>query len=134
MIQHLVLLFIVCWLGESIAYQKTKIGDLEIDLGANAGLEESSKVSHDTLQKIIAGVENGNKENIYFFGLLKLYGISMTKNTTVAAQHFQRASELGHMEATTAYGVCLATGTGVQLDNVNAVSYLRKGVEFGDAV
>ena len=79
-----------------LSYQKTIIGDLEIDLGASQGLDADSRVTQDTLQKILKGVQSGNKENIYFYGLLKLYGISVTKNMTVAAEHFLAQSNRFH--------------------------------------
>ncbi len=125
-------LFLCCCWHACESYQKSKIGNLEIDFGAKEGLDDSSMVSQNTLQKILKGVENGNKENIYFYGLLKLYGISVTREPTVAAEHFLRASNLGHMEATTAYGVSLATGTGVPLDEVAAVRFFRKGTQLKD--
>jgi TPR repeat protein len=114
--------------------EKFRIDDLEIQLGESEGLSTSSTISPDSLQRILNGVENGNKENIYFYGLLKLYGISLSKDLLTAAQNFNRASSLGHKEATTAYGVMLMSGHGVKKDAVGAMKYFRKGVEMGDMV
>lgn len=114
--------------------EKYAIDELEIDIGAQEGLQESSSIPHETLQKILAGVENGNKDNIYYFGLLKMYGISVGKDLSVAAQNFLRASSLGHKEGTTAYGVMLMSGNGVKQDLGSALKYFKKGVELGDMV
>ena len=48
--------------------------------------------------------------------LLKLYGISQVKNSTLAAHYFTRASELGHKDAMTAIGVMLLNGDGIGLN------------------
>jgi hypothetical protein len=114
--------------------EKFRIDDLEIQLGESEGLSVSSTISAEGLQRILNGVENGNKENIYFYALLKLYGISLSKDLSTAALNFNRASSLGHMEATTAYGVMLMSGHGVKKDPVSAMKYFRRGVEMGDMV
>ena len=116
------------------AIEKYGIGELEINIGEKEGLHESTSIPNETLQRILAGVENGNKDNIYYFGLLKMYGISVSKDLAVAASHFLRASNLGHMEGTTAYGVMLLTGNGVKKDLKGALKMFRKGVELGDMV
>ena len=56
-----------------------KISHYDIDFGSKYGLDlKSSSISYDTLQQIKLGAENNNMDNIYFLGLLKLYGISLT--------------------------------------------------------
>lgn len=57
----------------------------------------------------------------------------MSKSETVAAENFKRAGELGHVEATTAFGVMLVNGIGIQQDVVLASSWFRKGIEMNDA-
>jgi len=114
--------------------EKFGIDELEIKLGDTEGISATSTISQENLQKIISGVENGNKDNIYFYGLLKLYGISLSKDLATAAQNFQRASALGHKEATTAYGVMLMSGNGIKQDFAGALKYFRRGVELGDMV
>ncbi len=111
---------------------KISIDELNIDLGEKEGLSASSVISGETIKRILAGVESGNSDNIYYYGLIKLYGISVTKDLAVASSNFLRASGLGHMEATTAYGVSLLTGMGVQQDFSAAVQYFRKAVAMGD--
>lgn len=117
-----------------LCYEKITISELDIDLGGKAGLSTTSSISNENLQKILAGVESGNKDNIYFYGLIKLYGISVTKDTASASANFLRASNLGHMEATTAYGVSLLTGMGVKQDYLAAAQFFRKAVAMGDLV
>ena len=125
------LIFLVCIL-QLLGYEKIAVNDLSIDLGASEGLSKDSSISSDTLQKILAGVESGNKDNIYYYALLKLYGLSVSKDVRIAASNFLRASNLGHVEATTAYGVMLASGLGVPKDDVSASQYFRKAVNMGD--
>lgn len=114
--------------------EKFGIDNVEIQLGQQAGISQTSTISQENLQKILTGVENGNRNNIYFYGLLKLYGISLSKDLALAAQNFDRASGLGHKEATTAYGVMLMSGHGIRKDLAGAMKYFRKGVELGDMV
>jgi TPR repeat protein len=111
-----------------------RVNELEIRLGDSEGISPSSTISQEQLQRILAGVENGNKENIYYYGLLKLYGISVSKDLSMAAQHFLRASSLDHKEATTAYGVMLMSGHGMKKDLAQAIRFFRKAVSLGDMV
>jgi TPR repeat protein len=89
-------------------------------------LKSTSKISHDMLQKILNGAEQGNKDNIYFLGLIKLYGISLTKNEAGAVQNFRRAADLGLKEAMTASGMMAYSGIGMEVDYVEALIWFRK--------
>ncbi len=104
----------------------------EIDLGKSSGLVHSNTISSEMLQKIMFGMEKGDKDKIYFYGLLKLYGNSVSKNETVAAQNFERAARLGHVEAATAFGMMNLHGVGVPQDYSKALAMFRKGVELRD--
>jgi len=108
--------------------------DLQIALGGGGhGLTaETATISGENLQRILVGVENGKKESYYFFGLLKLYGISLPKDVEVAAQYFRKASDHGHAEGATAAGVMHLTGVGVQKDYAMAIALFRRGVGLGD--
>jgi len=117
-----------------LGFEKFAVDELEVKLGEKEGISRSSTISQENLQKILAGVETGNKENIYFYGLLKLYGISLSKDLAIAAQNFQRASSLGHVEATTAYGMMAMSGHGIKQDFAAAMKSFRRGVELGDMV
>lgn len=110
-----------------------KINEVDFPIGKEQGIDPSSSISADTLQRILVGVEKGNKENIYFYGLLKLYGISMNKDIHGAAQQFLRASKLGHKDATTAYG-SLHLGSLGHPNYMEAMKYFREGVALGDMV
>jgi len=99
---------------------------------SNSAMDPEKDISPETLQKILKGVENGNKENIYFFGVLKLYGLSVGKNITQAAMHFERAAKLGHVEAMTVSALMLINGAGVQVDYHAAMSHLRAAVALND--
>lgn len=44
-------------------------------------------------------------DNLYFLGLLKLYGITISKDVEGAAELFQKAAILGNPDAQTAIGM-----------------------------
>ncbi len=111
-----------------------QVENLELNLGEEQGISQSSSISNEVLQKIMQGVAAGNKDNIYFYGLLKLYGIAVSKDVPGAAQQFLRASSLGHKEGTTAYGVMMLTGALGKIDYTEALKYFREGVVRDDMV
>lgn len=133
---HIFLVYVVYFLSENVtkvnAARLAKYDGIEIDLGEELNLDRTTNVDSETLKKVMSGVENGVKESIYFFGLMKLYGISLSKNTTVAAVSFKRAGDMDHKESLTAYGVCLMSGTGVTMDYILAVQYFKRGADLGD--
>lgn len=128
------MLVLALLLVTGLGFEKFAVDELEVKLGENEGISRSATISQENLQKILAGVETGNKENIYFYGLLKLYGISLSKDLAIAAQNFKRASALGHVEATTAYGMMAMSGHGMKQDFAAAMKSFRRGVELGDMV
>lgn len=127
--------FLLCWsfLLSHYVLLGVKIYEVDFPIGKEQGIDPSSSISADTLQRILVGVEKGNRENIYFYGLLKLYGISMNKDIHGAAQQFLRASKLGHKDATTAYG-SLHLGSFGSPNYMEAMKYFREGVTLGDMV
>lgn len=108
--------------------------DLPLELGKEMGIASyiSTELSPATLQKIVDGVESGNKESIYYFGLLKLYGLSLSKNETIAAASFKRAGDLGHVEGMTAYAVMVCNGIGIEKDLSLGEKWLMKAVQRKD--
>jgi hypothetical protein len=133
---YVFLFYLVYYLSENVSIvhsaRLAKYDGIEIDLGEELNIDRTTNVDSETLKKVMSGVENGVKESIYFFGLMKLYGISLSKNTTVAASSFKRAGEMGHKEALTAHGVCLMSGTGVTMDYSLAVHYFKRAADLGD--
>lgn len=122
----------LCFIGFCLT---VKVGNYDFPLGKEQGFsEKTSSLSSETLQRIMDGVDRGNPDNIYFYGLLKLYGISMIRDVHGAAQQFLRASSLGHKDATTGYGVMLLSGTLGKKDEALAVRYFRQGASMGDMV
>lgn len=105
---------------------------LLLNLGQGYNLTTKSAISHEHLRKILAGVEAGNKDSIYFFALLKMYGITLTRNMTIAAEHFQKAASLGHIEAHTAYGVVTLANQNDPDAIIKASIYFRKAIELND--
>ena len=51
-------------------------------------------------------------DNLYFRGLLKLYGVTVGKDVEGAASAFENAAALGHADAQTALGVMKMKGFG----------------------
>lgn len=92
----------------------------------------TGSITQENLRNILNGVEFENIQSLYFFGILKLYGISVPKDEQVAANSFKRAGELGHPEAATALGTMLMNGMGVQKDYSAAVAAFRMGIALED--
>ena len=116
----------------SSAYKMSDFDIMEVQLGADLGIDKDKEIDNATVRKVMDGVEAGLKESIYFFGLMKLYGLSLSKEISIAAKNFERASKLGHAEATTAYGMLLLHGEGVEKDEALALTYFRRGVQLKD--
>lgn len=51
-------------------------------------------------------------DSLYFLGLLKLYGISVSPDAVKALECIRKAAELRHLEAMAALGVMLLHGRG----------------------
>lgn len=116
----------------AVAIENKAISEYEFDMAAAYGVDRRTEISHDNLQRIIKGAQQGNKgatkwsaniaflviinyyysDNIYFLGLLKLYGIALTKHAEAACDHFKQAADLGLADAQTAYGIMLVQGSG----------------------
>lgn len=116
----------------SSALKMSDFDIMEVQLGADLGVDKDKELDNATVQKVLEGVESGNKDSIYFFALMKLYGISLSKEVSIAAKNFERAAKLGHPEATTAYGMMLLHGQGVDVDEALALTYFRRGVQLKD--
>jgi TPR repeat protein len=71
---------------------------IDVDLAGQQGLSSAASLSHENLQLILKGVERGDPDKMYLYGLLKLYGISLSQNATIAVQSFKAAAELGKTE------------------------------------
>ena len=126
----------------SVTYSEVYSNDknpynLPFEIGSRQGIglhRAADEIAPETLSKIMQGVENGDRDNIYFYGLLKLYGISLSQDVNIAATNFLRAATLGHREATTAFGVSLLYGYGIEKDTIAAEKWFRKGILLGDMV
>ena len=132
----MLLLFIVfLFLVNIQVYRSEVLSDFDgllLNLGQGYNLTTKSLISHENLRKILAGVESGNRDSIYFFALLKMYGITVTKNITIAAEHFQKAASLGHVEAHTAYGVVILADSNDNDAVAKATKYFRRATELND--
>ena len=121
-------------LQSSILADGTVLGDISFGsvIGSEHSLSKTESVSPENLRNILHGVESGNKESFYFFGLLKLYGISVPIDAVVACESFRKAGNLGHALAATAHGTMLSNGIGVPQDYSAAVLAFRLGIQLGD--
>lgn len=126
-----VLLVLVLCFG-TIAYTNPEFDYMEMKLGSDLGIHEDKEISNETIKRVLEGVEKGNKESIYFFAIMKLYGLSLSKEPSIAAKNFEKAAKLGHPEATTAYGLLLLHGLGVEKDEHMAITYFRRAVQLKD--
>lgn len=127
------LLMICCLVDITRCIRMEELQDvIDLKLGSSYGIHEGKFDIH-ALHQILEGVKNGNKESIYFYGLIKLYGNGgLPRNVTTAAINFKLAGDLGHPEALTAYGVMCMTGMGITQDNTQAISYFRRAIDMGD--
>ena len=131
----LALLYLVpTGVGYSYVDQPDDFHSLSLDLGKSLGVDKHAlnDIPSDTLQRIVDGADAGNKENTYFLGILRLYGISFVQNATMAAYYFDKAAELGNVDALTAYGVLSLSGYGIPKDYNKAIHYFRRAVMLND--
>ena len=70
----------------------------------------------------------------YELGKKFLHGRGMDKNPGKALEHFQRAAELGHIEAPGAIGYFYSAGLVVEKDEAKAAECFQKGSEKGSAL
>ena len=105
---------------------------IDLSLGKKFGLEPNASIPNDVLRRVEQGAANGNRDNIYFLGLLRLYGIELTKNEAGAVNEFRRAADLGLPEAMTAYGMCAYLGLGMETDETLAVKWFRRAIAGKD--
>jgi len=105
---------------------------IEFDLGKSVGLSKDVVITSDIIQSLISGIKNKDKNKIYYYGLLKLYGISLTKDPQIAMEYIKEAAELGHIEAMTAIAVSYMYGNGVEINYNEAAHWLKKSISLGD--
>lgn len=132
----LAVLFILLTVNFQISssqFPGSNLDAITIEVGKEVGVSSTSTISSENLQKIILGAERGQKDSIYYLGLLKLYGVGLTKNPAVALENFRKAAALGHLEAQTAAAVMLLTGNGCEEDSNAALHLLKQASGKGDA-
>ncbi len=71
-------------------------------------------------------------DNLYFLGLLKLYGITISKDLSGAANSFEKAAKLGNPDAQTALGMMKLKSMGIKEDFSGAVDMFRKAAGQGN--
>ena len=126
------LVLLVVLVVRNDAYKMSDFDVMEVQLGADLGIDKDKEIDNETVKKVMEGVEVGNKDSIYFFALMKLYGLSLSKEISIAAKNFEKAARLGHPEATSAYGMMLLHGPGVEKDESLAITFFRRGVQLKD--
>lgn len=75
---------------------------------------------------------DGNPE--YELGKKFLHGLGVDKDPAQALAHFQKAAELGHIEAPGAIGYFYSAGLGVEKDDTKAAEWFQKGSDKGSAL
>jgi TPR repeat protein len=70
----------------------------------------------------------------YDLGKNFLHGRGVEKNPEKALEHFQKAAELGHIEALGAIGYFYSVGLVVEKDDAKAAEWFQKGSEKGSAI
>lgn len=134
-LESIFLLLILLLFNVKLYKTESSLSDFDgllLNLGQGYNLTTKNVISHENLRKILAGVESGNKDATYYFALLKMYGITVTRNMTIASEHFQKAATLGHVEAHTAYGVVLLSDRENPDSEIIAMRYFRKAIEMND--
>jgi len=69
------------------------------------------------------------EETQYRLGLNYIYGTNVIKDTSKAAECFQKAADLGYLPARRELGILLASGDGVDVDMEKAVEYLSEAAD-----
>ena len=85
--KQIVFLLLLVAIYVNHAYKMSDFDVMEVELGASFGIDKDKEISNETVQKVLEGVENGNKDSIYFFALMKLYGLSLSKEIKIAAKN-----------------------------------------------
>ncbi|CAN0366304.1 unnamed protein product, partial [Ectocarpus sp. 8 AP-2014] len=98
---------------------------LDYDLGKGLGLIRGHEVPTSVVQSVIQAADQGNRDSLYFLGLLKLYGISVAPDADKALEYMRKAAELRHHEAMAALGVMLLHGRGGSRDFGAAAAWFR---------
>ena len=121
------------WTQSILGARMSDFEMMEVKLGDDLGVKPGQKeVDDGTLKTVLEGVKKNNPNSIYFYGLFKLYGISLPQDEEVAAEMFRKGADLEHQESMTAYAVMLLNGQGVKEDRSRAMHYFRKAVNKGD--
>eukprot|EP00904_Undaria_pinnatifida_P009282 jgi/Undpi1/5484/HiC_scaffold_2.g00763.m1 len=73
-------------------------------------------------------------DSLYFLGLLKLYGISVSPDAGKALECIRKAAELRHLEAMAALGVMLLHGRGCTTRGKESVTSISTRQTSGSIV
>ena len=66
---------------------------------------------------------------MYYLGILKFYGITLSKDIKGAAHYFNKAASLGHADSQTAVGMMKLKGLGMEPDAVGAMNMFKRAAE-----
>jgi hypothetical protein len=99
---------------------------LTSSLGLQSALSKAS--ANASIESI-----NPNADSEYELGKKNLHGRGAEKNPEKALEQFQKAAELGHIEAPGAIGYFYTTGLVVEKNDAMAVECFQKGADNGSA-
>jgi uncharacterized protein len=105
-------------------------GRSPLDRGLDAFEKREWKRARRLLEDAMREEERPN--GFYHLGVLYWRGLGGPVEKQAAAQCFERAAELGHVGAETAYGIALRSGVGVAKDNEKAQALFRSAAGAGD--
>ncbi|PZO53389.1 MAG: hypothetical protein DCF16_07045 [Alphaproteobacteria bacterium] len=105
-------------------------GGSKLDRGLNAFERQQWKRARQLLEEALQDEERPN--GFYHLGVLYWRGLGGPVEKVAAAECFERAAELGHVGAETAYGIALRSGIGVPKDNEKARALFRSAAGGGD--
>jgi TPR repeat protein/serine/threonine protein kinase len=99
------------------------------------GRDESIPVSAGEASRVDAGAVNEKAEDavsLFNRGIAYANGDGVTQDLAEAVRYYQKAADLGHLDAMNNLGLCYENGTGVAKDEEEAVKWYRKAAEAGN--
>ncbi len=98
--------------------------------GKSLSYDETNRVAFEWFSRA-AG--QANKDALWQLAVMEYGGIGTSKNPSGAVQLYQKAAELGQINAMYHLGMAYISGDGVQKDYASALHWLSRTVEYEDA-
>lgn len=98
--------------------------------GKSLSYNETNRVAFEWFSRAAA---QANKDALWQLAVMEYGGIGTSKNPTRAVQLYQKAAELGQVNAMYYLGMAYISGNGIQRDNVSALHWLNLTIAYEDA-